>query len=239
MAESNVHAWKSIKCSLCKRFCYFGSVHSLHWLCLSMSHCRSMMYGFSGDRLIVQFSWLTAPLSPAVPCMNLLWSQHNCDIQNIYVTHIYSGEIYDSRALVTRKQKKKLVLPSRYSNKACISLNSQKFQVKIISAAPTECALEFQNNALLDALQCTLPYWHYDCYVHGLVQDVDSLIVDLAGRIDRCLEDRLKAYAEKVESQNAFTYHIPPIKDQEEKYFLPYIGKYLMWVTNIMLFQVL
>ena len=110
--------------------------------------------------------------------------------------------------------------------------------VKILYAAPTECASQVRNNALLDALKCALPHWHSS--VHWVVQSIYRLIVVyLAGRIDRCLEDRLKAYAGKVESQNAFTYHIPPIKDQEEKYFLPYIGKWLMWVTNILLIQVL
>lgn len=47
----------------------------------------------------------------------------------------------------------------------------------------------------------------------------------LLARIERCLEDRLKPYANKVESQNAFIYHVPPMKDKEEKYFLPYIGQ--------------
>ena len=43
-------------------------------------------------------------------------------------------------------------------------------------------------------------------------------------RIERCLEDKLKSYTSKAASKNAFIYHTPAVEDQEEKYFLPYIG---------------
>ncbi|KAF6038238.1 hypothetical protein EB796_003451 [Bugula neritina] len=45
-------------------------------------------------------------------------------------------------------------------------------------------------------------------------------------RIERCLQDRLKIYNTKVNSQNSFVYHVPTSDKAKpvEKYFLPYIG---------------